>query len=179
MLLLEIFSRSSSCVSPVLDKWSDNCQDDRFYLFHISLVSPTCEKAVTANPRTSLEGAFRRICPCHAASSSSVHFPESPQTTIARWTPCSGVAKTRASKPKIHVLLDMAVEEREARLIGEQIHCGASECGNDHRIFLDPGRGFTVDFDEFETGAGACAGDRGIVARYREIPIGSDARGGT
>jgi hypothetical protein len=48
------------------------------------------------------------------------------------------------------VLLDMAVEQCQARLVGDQIHRGASKCGNDHRIFLDAGGRLAVEFDELE-----------------------------
>src|SRR5215469_1059625 len=61
----------------------------------------------------------------------------------------SRVAKQR-HETKVHVLLDMAVKEREARLVGYQIHRGASPCGNDHRVLLDPGSRLAVELDEFE-----------------------------
>ena len=63
--------------------------------------------------------------------------------------PVSGVAKQRL-ETKIHVLLDMAVEQREARLVGDQIHGGAPKCGNDHSIFLDTGGGLAVDLHKLE-----------------------------
>src|ERR1700722_8160419 len=63
--------------------------------------------------------------------------------------PCSGVAK-QCPEPKVHVLLDMAVKQREARLVGDQIHRGASKCGNDHRILLDAGSWLAVELDKLE-----------------------------
>src|SRR5579872_732780 len=62
---------------------------------------------------------------------------------------CSGVAKER-HETKVHVLLDMAVKKREARLVGDQIHGGASKRGNDHRILLDAGSGLAVELDKLE-----------------------------
>ena len=61
----------------------------------------------------------------------------------------SGVAKQRL-KTKVHVLLDMAVKQRKSRLVGDQIHGGASKCGNDHRILHDASSGFAVKFDKLE-----------------------------
>src|SRR5271170_6469725 len=62
---------------------------------------------------------------------------------------CSGVAKQRL-ETKVHMLLDMAVKQREARLVGDQIHGGTSKCGNDHRILLDAGSRLAVELDKLE-----------------------------
>src|ERR1700734_3426675 len=51
---------------------------------------------------------------------------------------------------KVHVLLDMAVKQRQARLIGDQIHRRAPKCRNDHRILPDTGGRLAVEFDELE-----------------------------
>ncbi len=40
--------------------------------------------------------------------------------------PCSGVAKQR-HETKVHVLLDIAMKQRQARLVGDHIHGGASK----------------------------------------------------
>jgi hypothetical protein len=48
------------------------------------------------------------------------------------------------------VLLNMTVKQREARLVGHQIHRGASIGGNDHRILLNAGRGLAVELDKLE-----------------------------
>src|SRR5579863_504645 len=61
----------------------------------------------------------------------------------------SGVAKQR-HEAKVHVLLDMAVKQRRARLVRDYIHCGASKCGDDHCILPDAGSGLAVDLDELE-----------------------------
>jgi hypothetical protein len=42
------------------------------------------------------------------------------------------------------------VKESQAWLIGDQIPRGASKCGNDHRILLDPGGGLVVELDKLE-----------------------------
>ena len=63
--------------------------------------------------------------------------------------PCSGIAKRR-HETKVHVLLDMAVKQREARLVGDQIHSGAPKRGNDYRILHDAGSGLAVEFDKLE-----------------------------
>src|SRR5580704_3516652 len=70
---------------------------------------------------------------------------------IARlyWMWRLGVAKQRL-EPKVHVLLDMAMKQRKARLVGNQIHGGASKCGHDHCIFLDARTRLSVDLDELE-----------------------------
>src|SRR5271168_2243120 len=44
----------------------------------------------------------------------------------------------------------MAVKQREARLVGHQIHRGPSKCGNDYCIFQDAGSRLAVELDEFE-----------------------------
>ena len=62
---------------------------------------------------------------------------------------CSRVAKQR-HETKVHVLLDMAVKQRQARLVGDQVHRGASICRNDHRVFHDAGSRLAVEFDELE-----------------------------
>src|ERR1700733_3013313 len=59
------------------------------------------------------------------------------------------VAKQRL-ETKVHVLLDMAVKQRQARLVGDHIHHSASECGNDHRILLDAGSGLAIELDKLE-----------------------------
>src|SRR5580692_3406871 len=63
--------------------------------------------------------------------------------------PYSSVTKQR-HETEVHVLLDMAVKQSQAWLVGDQIHRGASKCGNDHRVFLDAGSWLAVDFDELE-----------------------------
>jgi hypothetical protein len=79
----------------------------------------------------------------------SVDFAESPQPAAwhAMW--CSGVAKQR-HETEVHVLLDMAVKQCEARLVGDRIHCGASKCGNNHRILLDAGRRLAVELHKLK-----------------------------
>src|ERR1700685_409835 len=62
---------------------------------------------------------------------------------------CSSVAK-QSHEPKVHVLLDMAVKQRKARLVGDQIDRGASKCGNDHRVLLDAGGGLAVELDKLK-----------------------------
>ena len=59
------------------------------------------------------------------------------------------VAKQRLES-KVHVLLDMAVKQREAWLVGHQVHHGPAKCGNDHRVLQDAGSGLAVELDEFE-----------------------------
>ena len=68
---------------------------------------------------------------------------------ICSATQCSGVAKQRL-ETKVHVLLDMAMKQREARLIGDEIHRDASKCGNDHGILHDAGSWLAVEFDKLE-----------------------------
>src|ERR1700683_4566725 len=63
--------------------------------------------------------------------------------------PCSGVAK-QSHEHIVPVLLDMAGEKPQARLVGDQIHCGASKCGNDRRVLLDAGRGLAVELDKLK-----------------------------
>src|SRR5580700_4143293 len=63
--------------------------------------------------------------------------------------PYSSVTKQR-HETEVHVLLDMAVKQSQAWLVGDQIHRGASKCGNDHRVFLDAGSRLAVEFDELE-----------------------------
>jgi hypothetical protein len=46
------------------------------------------------------------------------------------------------------VLLKMTVKQREAMLVGHQIHVGASKRRNDHRTLLDAGSGLAVEFDK-------------------------------
>ena len=84
--------------------------------------------------------------------------------------PCSGVAKQR-HETKVHVLLDMAVKQREARLVSDQIHCGASKCGNDHRIFLDAGSGLAVELDELEQVPVHVQGVRIVTAIVKHQPV--------
>src|ERR1700678_2678261 len=62
---------------------------------------------------------------------------------------CSGVAKQR-HETEVHVLLDMAVKQRQARLVGDQIDRGASIGGKDHRVFLYAGSRLAVELDELE-----------------------------
>src|ERR1700744_3698959 len=71
------------------------------------------------------------------------------EPNLRGWLRCSRVAK-QGHETEVHVLLDMAVKQRQARLVGDQIHCGASKCGNDHRVFLDAGSLLTVEFNELE-----------------------------
>ncbi len=49
----------------------------------------------------------------------------------------------------VHVLLNVAVEEREPRLVGREINHGATEIGHNHRVLHDPCRLLSVDFDQF------------------------------
>src|ERR1700723_2022143 len=84
--------------------------------------------------------------------------------------PCSGVAKQRP-ETKVHVLLDMAVKQREARLIGDEIHRDASKCGNDYGILHDSGSGFAVDLDEFEQVTVHVQGGRIVAAVVKHEPI--------
>ena len=61
----------------------------------------------------------------------------------------SGVAE-QCLEAIVHVLLDVAVKQRETRLVGDQSHRGASECGNDHRILHHAGSRLAVDLDDLE-----------------------------
>src|SRR4051812_7502894 len=49
----------------------------------------------------------------------------------------------------IHVLLDMAMEERKPRLIRSKVDHRAPEIRHHHRIFHQPGRGLPVDLNHF------------------------------
>ena len=60
-----------------------------------------------------------------------------------------GVAEQRF-EAKIHVLLNMAVKQREARLIGDHIHGGASKCGNDYRVLHNTGGRLAIELDDLE-----------------------------
>ncbi len=84
--------------------------------------------------------------------------------------PCSGVAKQRL-ETKVHVLLDMAVKQRQARLVGDQIHGGASKCGNDHRILLDAGSRLAVEFDKLEQMPVHVHGVRIVTAIVKHQPV--------
>jgi hypothetical protein len=84
--------------------------------------------------------------------------------------PSSGVAKQRR-ETNIHVLLDMAVKQREARLVGDQIHCDASERGNDHRIFHDAGSRLAVELDELEQVPVHVQGVRIVTAIVKHQPV--------
>src|ERR1700733_7713042 len=61
----------------------------------------------------------------------------------------SSVAK-QCHETKVHVLLHMAVKQRQSRLVSDQIHCSASKCGNNHRVLLNAGSGLAVELDELE-----------------------------
>src|ERR1700727_2306423 len=71
------------------------------------------------------------------------------RSAVSRATRSSGVAKQRL-ETKVHVMLDMAVKQREAWLVGDQVHGGATKCGNNHRILHDAGGVFPVEFDELK-----------------------------
>src|SRR5580692_29136 len=45
-------------------------------------------------------------------------------------------------------MLDMAVKQREAWLVRNQIHGGAPKCGNNHRILHDAAGGSAVELDK-------------------------------
>jgi len=72
-----------------------------------------------------------------------------PRSADLHATRCSGVAKQRL-ETKVHVVLDVAMKEREAWLVCDQIHGGTAKCGNDHRILHDACRGFAVELDKLE-----------------------------
>jgi hypothetical protein len=46
----------------------------------------------------------------------------------------------------------MAVKQREARLVGDQIDGGAPKCANDHRILHDASTRLAVELDKLEQG---------------------------
>src|SRR6266436_7707263 len=48
----------------------------------------------------------------------------------------------------VHVLLDVAVEEGEAGLIGGEVHNGAPVIGDDYRVFDDAGGLLSVDLGQ-------------------------------
>ena len=50
----------------------------------------------------------------------------------------------------VHVLLDVAVEEGEAGLVGGEVDDGAAVVGDDDGVLDDAGGFGSVDFDEFE-----------------------------
>jgi hypothetical protein len=81
-----------------------------------------------------------------------------------------GVAKQRL-ETKVHVLLDMAVKQREARLVGDQIHGGASKCGHDHRIFPDAGSRLAVELDKLEQVPVHMQGVRIVAAIVKHQPV--------
>ena len=60
-----------------------------------------------------------------------------------------GVAK-QCLETKIHVLLDVTVKQREARLVGDEVHCDASKCGNDHRILHNAASRLAVELHKLE-----------------------------
>lgn len=60
------------------------------------------------------------------------------------------VVSKQRHKTKVHVLLDMAMEQSQAGLIGDEIDRCAAECGNDHRVLLHSGGRLAIDFDKFE-----------------------------
>src|ERR1700689_2724553 len=84
--------------------------------------------------------------------------------------PCSGVAKQR-HETKVHVLLDMAVKQRQARVVSDQIHGGASKCGNYQRILLDAGSGFAVEPEELEQVPVHVQGVRIVPAIVKHQPV--------
>jgi hypothetical protein len=45
----------------------------------------------------------------------------------------------------VHVLLDVAMEEGETRLIGSEVDDGAAVVGHNHSVFDEAGGGFVVD----------------------------------
>src|ERR1700691_5796649 len=96
-----------------------------------------------------------------------VGFAASPALHVM---PCSNVAKQR-HETKVHVLLDMAVKQRQARLVSDQIHCGASKCGNNHRILLDAGSGLAVELDELEQVPVHVQGVRIVTAIVKHQPV--------
>ena len=46
------------------------------------------------------------------------------------------------------MLLDVAVEERQAGLVGGEVYYGAAVIGDDHRVLYDAGGLLAVDFDQ-------------------------------
>src|SRR6202034_3578070 len=82
----------------------------------------------------------------------------------------SDVAKQR-HETKVHVLLDMAVKQRQARLVGDQIHRGASKCGHDHGIFLDAGSRLAVELDKLEQVPVHMQGVRIVTAIVKHQPV--------
>src|SRR5580704_8176032 len=81
-----------------------------------------------------------------------------------------GVAK-QCLETKVHVLLDMAVKQREARLVGDQIHGGASKRGNNHRILLDAGSRLAVELDKLEQVPVDVQGVRIVTAIVKHQPV--------
>src|SRR5271156_3134149 len=50
----------------------------------------------------------------------------------------------------VHVLLDMAVKQREPRLVGDKVHYRPAVIRNHHRIFYDASRFAAVYVNQFE-----------------------------
>src|ERR1700727_3516296 len=92
------------------------------------------------------------------------------RSAVSRATRSSGVAKQRL-ETKVHVMLDMAVKQREAWVVGDQIHGGAAKCGNNHRILHDAGGGFAVEFDKLEYVSVHMQGVRIVAAIVKHQPI--------
>ena len=49
----------------------------------------------------------------------------------------------------VHMLLNVAVKEGEAELIGGEVDGGSTVVGNDHGVLNDAGGFFTIDLGEF------------------------------
>src|ERR1700752_1530491 len=88
---------------------------------HISRLFLMCEKAVNA-----------RLCIQTVRLFATLLFRISASHALNAMR-CSDVAKQR-HETKVHVLLHMAMEERQSRLVGDQIHGGASKRRNDHCV---------------------------------------------
>src|SRR5271170_7942226 len=72
-------------------------------------------------------------------------------------------------------MLDMAVKQREAWLVGDQIHGGATKCANNHRILHDAGSGFAVEFDKLEYVSMHMQGVSIVAAIVKHQPIAASA----
>ena len=88
----------------------------------------------------------------------------------------SGVAE-EGFEAVVHVLLDVAVEEGEAGLVGGEVYGGAAVVGDDDGVLDDAGGFFAVDVDEFELVAvevegvgvvGAVAEDEAVACAWFE-----------
>src|ERR1700728_4862628 len=69
----------------------------------------------------------------------------------------------------------MAVKQRQAWLVGDQIHGGATKCGHYHRILHDAGSRFAVEFDQLEYMSVHMQGMGIVAAIVKPQPIAASA----